>query len=237
MLTRTDNGLRFEFSEFRADPFAGSLARGLVRLMSGMWDFVAQPRGPGQIARAKLSLALLHQSVFYIEELSRATDGEAFFAASVMGCSVVESLLMLACIRHRNDVTMSKAWLAFARRRRKYGKLLHELLPRTDLADLIAIGQELGWFEDNQRVRDIFASFEGWTEGLLELPELQTTPFGAALAVRAWRVRCRDGLYRDVDATWRISRRRGPSEDQLHPRLARSSLFVWKRFCGLHDIE
>lgn len=80
----------------------------------------------------------------YAEEMSNDDGKDHMLAMTVMACSLMETLLMLACICYKHNVTNSDAW----RNNRKAKKVrsFMDNLSHTELSTLIAIGEELLWF-------------------------------------------------------------------------------------------
>ena len=174
-----EEGFLLDFSEFET-PGLRSLAVGFIHLSSELWAFMERPHLAGQPNRARLTLSLIQSAGAYLEEMSRSLAGEAYFAGSVIGCSALEALLMMACLRDREAALQTKTWRSFAKRNRKRGKLFVELLPWVEIGTLLAIGEELDWFRDDDRVQRIFAELEYWEEALTEQPGLATKPLEAA---------------------------------------------------------
>lgn len=80
----------------------------------------------------------------YAGEMSSNDEGDQMLAMTVMACSLMETLLMLACICYKHSVTSSKAWRK--NRRAKKGRSFLDTLNNTELTTLIAVAEELQWF-------------------------------------------------------------------------------------------
>ncbi len=125
----------------------------------------------------------------YFDEMARCEP--AYFAAGVIGCAVVESMLLLACIRDRESVLLTTSWKSFARKQKRHGQLFLELLFWIDLGNLILIGKELGWFNvDEARTKEFFESLldsEQLREVDKTLPEIYVSPLVAIQQLQKFR--------------------------------------------------
>jgi hypothetical protein len=76
--------------------------------------------------------------------MTKCAERDIQLAATIMACSGLETLLMLACLCYRDRVTSSKAWHKNSKTKKRYSFLQN--LERTELATLISVGLELSWF-------------------------------------------------------------------------------------------
>jgi hypothetical protein len=58
----------------------------------------------------EVSSRLSDQAFFFIEEMDRSLAGVAFFAANVMGAAALETVLLIACLKHRSRVLATQKW-------------------------------------------------------------------------------------------------------------------------------
>jgi hypothetical protein len=111
---------------------------------------------PSQAKRAGITLRCIRLASYYFDQTIACSEKQAYFAASVMGCSVLETVLMLACIRDSEGVLRTKKWKDFHQKNRRRGKFFDELLPWIDLGHLIGIGTELKWFPEDDKISTLF---------------------------------------------------------------------------------
>lgn len=186
MLERTDTGFKITFTT--DNPLYSTLERGVVALISDIWDLVVQlPFTKERVMRAGFAYRLIQTVVFYMEEVDRSTDNSAFFAAGCIGTSALEGILILACIRHQSEVVQTPAWKKFARKNKKHGQLFADIVFWIQLNDLIGIGQELGWFPADNVIQSLFAFEGGWPEAIADIPSLKLTPSEAIHKLQSFR--------------------------------------------------
>ena len=187
MMTKTTTGYRITFWRHETVLWT-NLGRGFVNLMSGIWAPLSIfPPSPSGIKRYRTTLKLFEIAHCYLNEMILCTDNQAFFAAGIVGCAMVESILMLACVRDRNLVFQTRAWKAFAKKERKGGHSFSELIPWIDFGHLILIGKELGWFSpDMKATEDFFANYSGSTD-IDDVPEMMVSPLEAVTRVHQLR--------------------------------------------------
>lgn len=163
------------------------LAQGYFNLVSEVWTVLTgSPLTPASAERVRTTIRVARLASQYLDEMLRCN--EAHFAAAIVGCSVVECFLLLACIRDRDLVLQTRSWKTFATKQKKRGKLFAELLFWIDLGNLILIGNELGWFAPNSvPTVEFFASFAGSEEFLAEFPELRISPLDAVSHIHQFR--------------------------------------------------
>lgn len=194
MTTITATGYRITFEKHDTILWT-NLGRGFVRLMIGLWaPFSMFPLTASGMERYKITRNLYELGRQYLDEASRCSANNAFFAAGIAGCSMVEAILMLACVRDRDMVFQTHAWKAFAKKKKKRGSTLSDLLPWIDFGNLISIGKELDWFSPHKETTEnFFAAYrldDNDTEVddmLEELPEMMVSPLEAVNRVHELR--------------------------------------------------
>lgn len=154
-----DDQLLVDFTTIE-EPAIRAGARGVIHLMAEIWRFLERPTTRQQAQRTILTLQLAKICSDYISEIERCKD--AYFAQSVLCCSLVETLLMLVCLKEREQVAKSRSWRRFLSRKAKGGRLVHEVLPSVELGTLIDIGEELGWFAVSEDRLEPFTHLEEW---------------------------------------------------------------------------
>src|SRR5277367_1726900 len=103
MYTKTANGFRISF-EKTDSPFLVLISRGFINLLSDVWDLIAiVPMTQRRAQKASRVIKVVRTGNYYIDEMTRCTDNEAYFSASIAGCSALESVLMIACIRDQDQ--------------------------------------------------------------------------------------------------------------------------------------
>ena len=194
-MATTATGYRITFEKQEAVLWT-DLGRGFVRLVSGIWaPFSMFPLTASGLKRFVFTLNLYELANQYLGEAVRCSENRAFFAAGIAGCSMVEAILMLACVRDRDMVFQTDAWKAFARKERRRGRTFSELIPWIDFGNLIPIGKELGWFSpDRETTEAFFAAYRaaygedaGVDEILEECPDLMVSPLEAVIRVHELR--------------------------------------------------
>ena len=119
-------------------------ARGLQELLNYVVGaFASRSLSPEGGEDTEITEILTKASNFYVDEMMRCLSCNAFLAATVMGASVLESVLSLACVSEKSKTQNTKAWQSLKGRKAKPFKTV---LLKAHLPDLLAIGQELKWF-------------------------------------------------------------------------------------------
>jgi hypothetical protein len=97
-------------------------------------------------AERNIVVGLFRLGAAYTEEMSKCGNVEAKLSQVSMACSLLEVLLMLSCIRFKQNVVTTKSWRNVARRAKKktFASTLQD--KNVTISSLIEIGQELGWF-------------------------------------------------------------------------------------------
>ncbi len=193
-MTTIPIGYRITFEEHE-NVLWTSLGRGFTRLVSGIWaPFSLFPLSASGMKRYRFTLNLYELAHQYQTEAVRCSDNKAYFAAGIAGCSMVEAILMLACVRDRDLVFQTQAWKAFARKERRRGRTFSELIPWIDFGNLIPIGKELGWFSPHREATEnFFAAYRAAhgdsdiDEVLEECPGLMVSPLEAVTNVHELR--------------------------------------------------
>lgn len=80
-----------------------------------------------------------------LQELQLCIKVDATFAGTVIGCSTLEGLLIVACLGRKSQVVTTKAWHNFAKRKHTFV----QNIGRIDLGILLSVATELGWFAKN----------------------------------------------------------------------------------------
>jgi hypothetical protein len=187
MYTKTANGFRISFDK-NDSPILVLIERGFVNLLSDVWDVITVvPMTRRKAQKASQAIKVVRAGNYYIDEMTRCTDSEAYFSASIAGCSALESVQMIACIRDQDQVVATQAWKYFAKKYRRHGLLFDDLLFWIDLGNLIQVGRELNWFPNTATVQNALSADEGWQEGLQKFPELDSTPSDAISKVHNLR--------------------------------------------------
>jgi hypothetical protein len=188
MFEPTETGYRITFEEFESPVHAG-LAQAYFRLLSDIWGILMVfPPTPAVVKRANRAIDVARLSTEYLEEMLRCVESDAFLAAGIVGCALLESILLLACMRDRDEALATEAWRLFASKNKRRKLLFADLVLWIDLGNLVLIGLELGWFsKDNGATVAFFASFVGHEELISEFPELHLTPFEAISKVHELR--------------------------------------------------
>jgi hypothetical protein len=188
MFVRTQTGYRVTFEQYDS-PVMTQLARGYFHLLSDVWSFLTVvPLTRSGADRFRTALRAARLASQYVEEMNRCFAGRSYFAAGVIGCAVIESLLLLACMRDRDVVLRTRAWKQFATKQKRRGRLFSELLFWIDLGHLILIGEGLGWFNtDSAATTALLASYPGSAELFDEFPELKMSPLHAVSTVHEIR--------------------------------------------------
>jgi hypothetical protein len=132
------------------DP-AGEVILKIEDLMEGMRAplsgcFVDSPTGrkvrPGYGDEAEAAVLMLTLTKQYLLEMGRCHQSGAQFAATVMGCSALEAMLMLSCLGFKDSVVTSTTWHKHA----KKTKTFVQNVSHADLDLLVGLGAELKWF-------------------------------------------------------------------------------------------
>lgn len=191
MMTKTATGYRITFEKHDTVLWT-NLGRGFARLVSGIWaPFSMFPLSASGMKRYRFTLSLYQLAHRYLDETIRCNDNEAYFAGGIVGCSMVETILMLACVRDRDVVLQTQAWKAFAKKERRRGQSFSELIPWIDFGKLIIIGKELGWFSAHRETTENFlAAYAPSTDVddvLKECPEMVMSPLDAVTRVHELR--------------------------------------------------
>ena len=195
MFEMTPTGFRIVF-EKQQNPFMDSILNGYMNLLSDIWDFVSSRTlfAPNAGERFLRTMQLTKTSADYFSEMQRCTLGEAWFSAAIIGCSVVESVLMIACMRNNGEVTKTASWKRFAASKKKKGKLFRDLALWLDFGSMISIGKELGWFPEGEDFSINFInSYGAMEEVMAECPQMILSPAQAILNVHEMRNRLHPG--------------------------------------------
>jgi hypothetical protein len=157
--------------------------------MSGLWaPFAVFPLTASGLKRYRTSLYLYEVAHRYLDEMIRCNANEAHTASGIVGCSMVEAVLMLACVRDRDSVLHTAGWKIFAKKEKRRGDRFSELLPWIDFGHLMAIGKELGWFSADQSVTERFLHHYSIDDEILkDIPKLLSSPWDAATQLHELR--------------------------------------------------
>jgi hypothetical protein len=118
-MNRTATGYRITF-EKQESVLLTNLSRGFVHLLAGLWApqtvFPITAEGVKRYTATRNLYELSHR---YLDEAILCTKSKAYFASGIVGCAMVESILMLACVRDRDLVFQTLAWKAFCKKGQK----------------------------------------------------------------------------------------------------------------------
>jgi hypothetical protein len=123
----------------------GVIARSVLKFV--LVSFIEVINGKLSLRRAderQASIKLLNLGKHYFGEMTECSEHNIQLAATIMACSGLETLLMLACLCYRDRVMLSKSWRKNPKVK-KHNSFLQNL-ERTELTTLIGIGAELDWF-------------------------------------------------------------------------------------------
>jgi hypothetical protein len=86
MFIETENGFRIVLDPSNS-PILTLLGRGYINLLSDLWDLLTiVPVTKQRAKRASQTIKVAKSGTYYIDEMSRCTDAEAHFSASIVGC-------------------------------------------------------------------------------------------------------------------------------------------------------
>jgi len=119
------------------------MRRFLQSISKRMREAVFTPEAPEDIDVSRRTWEL---GVFYISEMDKCFSGGTFFAANIVGAAVLETVLLLVCLRYKSKVIATQKWQKI--HKNEPPKPFSELLSgnRVGLAALLAIAEELFWF-------------------------------------------------------------------------------------------
>jgi hypothetical protein len=123
-------------------PLEGIIARSVGKFILGSLfefsDSKLRVRDSEERGAAKM---LLQIGGRYASELQ---ENKGVLALTIMACSLLEMLLLLACLCYKNRVMLTTGWRE--NRRVKKNRTFLDNLTRTELNVLVTIGEELQWF-------------------------------------------------------------------------------------------
>ena len=118
--------------------------------MRGLLDIVKKRMGkklftPESLEDADVTNRLWELALFYGDEMDKCLAGAAHFAANAMGAAILETVLLIACLRHKSKVVATTTWQRI--HKKEPPKPFSEMLSgnRIGLAALLHIARELKW--------------------------------------------------------------------------------------------